>query len=209
MRHSLGIAAVTALLIVGAIDAMAIEEAKYEVIRRDNQFEIRDYETHILAETLVGGNLEDAGSEGFRRLFRYISGDNRSGDKVAMTAPVSQQPTGEKMEMTAPVGQQRLEESWAVSFMMPGSYTLETLPEPKDPKITLRQVPARRMAAVRYSGFWSEKSYLQHKMELESWIDRMGLTVVGDPIWARYNPPFMPWFWRRNEILIPVDAGTD
>ncbi len=208
MKHSVRITVVTALIIIGAIDAMAIEEAKYEVIKRDSKFEIRDYETHILAETVVEGNLEDAGSEAFKRLFRYISGDNRSGDKVAMTAPVSQQPMGEKIKMTAPVGQQRLEESWAVSFMMPGSYTLETLPEPEDPKVTLRQVPARRMAAVRYSGFWSEKGYLRYKVELESWIDRMGLTIVGDPIWARYNPPFMPWFLRRNEILIPVDAGT-
>jgi hypothetical protein len=64
------------------------------------------------------------------------------------------------------------------------------------------------MAAVRYSGFWSEKGYLRYKVELESWIGRMGLTIVGDPIWARYNSPFMPWFLRRNEILIPVDAGT-
>jgi len=209
MKHSLRITAVTALMIMGAIDAMAIEEAKYEMIARDNKFEIRDYETHILAETVVQGNLEDAGSEAFKRLFRYISGDNRSGDKVAMTAPVSQQPRGEKIKMTAPVGQQRLGESWAVSFLMPGSYTLETLPEPEDPKVSLRQVPARRVAAVRYSGFWSEKGYLRYKAELESWIDRMGLTIVGDAIWARYNPPFMPWFLRRNEILIPVDAGTD
>jgi effector-binding domain-containing protein len=208
MKHSLRITVVTALIIMGAIDAMAIEEAKYRVIKRDNKFEIRDYEAHILAETVVEGNLEDAGSEAFKRLFRYISGNNRSGDKVAMTAPVSQQPTGEKIKMTAPVGQQRLGESWAVSFMMPGSYTLETLPGPEDPKVKLRQVPARRMAAVRYSGFWSEKGYLRYKVELESWIDRMGLTIAGDPIWARYNPPFMPWFLRRNEILIPVDAGT-
>jgi len=208
MKHSLRITVVTALIIMGAIDAMAIEEAKYKVIRRDNNFEIRDYETHILAETVVEGNLEDAGSEAFKRLFHYISGGNRSGDKVAMTAPVSQQPMGEEIKMTAPVGQRRLEESWAVSFMMPGSYTLETLPEPEDPKVTLRQVPARRIAAVRYSGFWSEKGYLRCKVELESWIERMGLTIVGDPIWARYNPPFVPWFLRRNEILIPVDAGT-
>jgi hypothetical protein len=208
MKHALRVTVVTGLIIMGAIDAMAIEEAKYEVIKRDNNFEIRDYETHILAETVVEGNLEDAGSEAFKRLFRYISGDNRSGDKVAMTAPVSQQPTGEKIKMTAPVGQQRLGKSWAVSFMMPGSYTLETLPEPEDPKVTLRQVPARRMAAVRYSGFWSEKGYLRYKAELESWIDRMGLTIVGDPIWARYNPPFTPWFLRRNEILMPVDAGS-
>lgn len=208
MKHFLRIAFVTALIIIGAIDAMAIEEAKYEVIKKDNVFEIREYAAHILAETFVEGNLEDAGSKAFKILFSYISGNNRSGDKVTMTAPVSQEPMGEKIKMTAPVGQQRVQESWAISFMMPASYTLETLPEPDDPKVTLRQVPARRMAAVRYSGFWSEKGYLQHKIELESWIHRMGFTIVGDPIWARYNPPFMPWFLRRNEILIPIATVT-
>jgi effector-binding domain-containing protein len=197
----------TAFIIIGTIDAMAIEEAKYEVIKKDDKFEIRDYSAHILAETVVEGNLEDAGNKAFKRLFGYISGDNRPGDKVAMTAPVSQKPRGEKIKMTAPVGQQRVKESWVVSFMMPSSYTMETLPEPEDPKVTLRQVPARRMAAIRYTGFWSEKGYLKHKAELESWIHRMGLTIVGDPLWARYNPPFMPWFLRRNEILIPIDAG--
>ena len=83
-----------------------------------------------------------------------------------------------------------------------------TLPEPEDPQVRLRQVPARRIAAVRYSGFWSEKGYLRNKFELESWIHERGLITVGDPIWARYNPPFTLWFLRRNEILIPVDAGV-
>ena len=108
--------------------------------------------------------------------------------------------------MTAPVGQQPAQEKWAVSFMMPAEYTLGTLPAPADPKVTLRPVPARRVAAVRYSGFWSQARYLKFKAELESWIRAKGLTVAGDPIWARYNPPFTPWFLRRNEILIPVDT---
>ena len=209
MKRSIRITVATAAILIGAMDAMAIEEAKYEVVKKDNKFEIRDYAPHILAETVSEGDLKDAGNKSFKRLFRYISGDNRSRDKVAMTAPVSQQPMGEKIKMTAPVGQQRVKESWAVSFMMPASYTLETLPEPEDPKVTLRQVPARRMATIRYSGFWSEKGYLRYKLELESWIHEKGFTIVGDPIWARYNPPFIPWFLRRNEILIPVDTGTD
>ncbi len=188
---------------------MAIEEAKYEIIKKEKNFEIREYAPHILAETIVEGNLEDAGDKAFRRLFRYISGDNQSRDKVAMTAPVSQQSTGEKIKMTAPVTQQPAEESWAVSFMMPSSYTLETLPKPDDPKVTLRQVPARKIAAVRYSGFWNEKGYQRHKIELEEWIQEMDLIVTGEPIWARYNPPFMPWFLRRNEILIPIEADTN
>jgi len=198
-----------AVIFIGAIDAMAIEEAAYTVVIKDEKFEIRDYAPHILAETFVEGDFEEAGNKAFNVLFGYISGDNRSREKLAMTAPVSQEPKGEKIKMTAPVGQQRVQERWAVSFMMPASYTLETLPEPEDPKVTLRQVPARRMAVVRYSGFWNEKGYLRYKLELESWINENGLTIVGDPIWARYNAPFTPWFMRRNEILIPVDAGAD
>ena len=206
MKHSIRMILVAAVIILGAMDAMAIEEASYNVMNKDNHFEIRDYAPHILAETIVEGDLEEAGNKAFNRLFRYISGDNRSRDKVAMTAPVSQEPMGNKIKMTAPVGQQRAQGKWAVSFMMPASYTLETLPEPEDPEVKLRQVPARRMAAVRYSGFWSEKNYLRYKLELESWINERGLRIVGDPIWARHNPPFTPWFLRRNEILIPVNT---
>ena len=209
IKQSIQIVIAVMAIMIGVMDAMAIEEARYKVLEKDNKFEIRDYAPYILAETIVEGDLEEAGNKAFNRLFRYISGDNRSRKKVAMTAPVSQQPMGEKIKMTAPVGQRRVQEKWAVSFRMPASYTLKTLPEPEDPNITLRQVPARRMASVRYSGFWSEKRYLRYKLELESWIQERGLTAVGDPIWARYNPPFTLWFLRRNEILIPIDTGAD
>jgi hypothetical protein len=209
IKRSIQIVIAVMVIMISVMDAMAVEEAKYKVVEKDNRFEIRDYTPHILAETIVEGDLEEAGNKAFNRLFRYISGDNRSRKKVAMTAPVSQQPMGEKIEMTAPVGQRRVQEKWAVSFMMPASYTIETLPESEDPNITLRQVPARRMASVRYSGFWTEKRYLRYKSELESWIKEKGLTIVGDPMWARYNPPFTPWFLRRNEILIPISTVTD
>ena len=188
---------------------MAIEEAAYSVVERDGAVEIRDYAPRIVAETVVAGDFERAGNEAFGRLFRYISGGNRSRHKVAMTAPVSQEPAGEKIAMTAPVGQQPAHDSWVVSFTMPASYTLETLPEPEDPQVTLRQIPARRMAALRYSGLWTESSYLRHKMKLESWVRSRGLRIAGDPLWARYNSPFAPWFLRRNEILIPVDGDSE
>jgi hypothetical protein len=200
------IIAVTAFILIGAITAMATEEAPYKVLKTDDIFELREYPPQILAETLVDGDLEGAGSKAFKLLFRYISGDNRSRKKIAMTSPVSQEQKGEKISMTAPVSQQRVQEKWAVSFMMPASYTLETLPIPDDPRITLRQVPARRVASVRYSGFWSEEKYLLNKAKLEDWIRENRFVVVGEPVWARYNPPFTPWFMRRNEILIPVTA---
>lgn len=183
---------------------MAIEEAAYTLVQRDHAFELRDYAPQLLAETIVEGDLEGAGTKAFTRLFRYISGSNRPGMKVAMTAPVSQEPARQKLQMTAPVGQAPVPGGWAVSFMMPATFTLKTLPEPDDPAVTLREVPARRVAAVRYTGAWSEKGYLRHKASLESWIREHGWTVAGAAVWARYNAPFIPWFLRRNEVLIPV-----
>lgn len=208
MKRFLHVILSAALVTLGSTEVMAIEEARYEVISKDGKFEIRDYASHVLAETVVEGNLEDAGSKAFNRLFQYISGNNKTRETVAMTAPVSQQPAGEKIAMTAPVGQRRAGENWVVSFMMPGKYTLETLPEPNDPLVTLRQVPPRTMAAVRYSGFWSEKNYRRNEAELEQWVAAKRLVVVGEAIWARYNAPFTPWFMRRNEILLPVAAGA-
>ena len=110
MKCSIRIVLAAAVTIIGAREAMAIEEATYSVTRKDNQFEIRDYAPHILAETFVEGTLEEAGNKAFNRLFHYISGDNRTRNKVAMTAPVSQEPAGEKIKMTAPVEQQRVQD---------------------------------------------------------------------------------------------------
>ena len=198
-----------AILTFGPGDIMAIEEANYEVVLKSNNFEVRDYAPHIIAETVVAGNLEDAGSKAFKILFDYISGGNQSRMKIDMTAPVSQQANSEQIKMTAPVSQRRSENKWAVSFMMPASYTLETLPKPENPKVVLRQITARRMATVRYTGLWSQKGYLENKLKLERWISDKRLNTVGDPIWARYNSPFTPWFLRRNEILIPIASDTN
>ena len=198
---------VTLIILIGG-NAMAIEEAPYQVLKEAGNFELREYAPHILAEIVVEGNLEDAGNKAFRPLFNYISGANRARAKIAMTAPVSQEPSGEKISMTAPVSQQRTRDQWAISFMMPASSTLATLPVPENPAITLRQVPAHRVATVRYTGTWSEKNYERYRQELETWICENGLKIVGDPVWARYNPPFTLWFLRRNEILIPVAQGS-
>lgn len=184
---------------------MAVEEAEYTVVLKDDRFELREYEPHFVAETIVDGNFEDAGNKAFSRLFKYISGDNTSRQKIDMTSPVGQATASQKIEMTSPVGQQQIDGKWVVSFTMPASFTRETLPEPKDPSVTLRQVPAQYMAAVSYSGFWNKKGYLKNKAKLATWIDGQGFSSAGEPIWARYNPPFMPWFLRRNEILLPIE----
>lgn len=192
------------IAIFGAGNVMATEEVQYTVLLKEADFEVRDYQAHILAETLVESQFGSAGNKAFGRLFRYITGNNTSRQTIEMTAPVVQAPESEKIKMTSPVGQQQVNDNWAISFMMPATYTLDTLPEPKDPTIVLRQVPARQMAALRYSGVWSKKSYARHKDDLDVWIKEKGFTVTGEAIWARYDPPFKPWFLRRNEILVPI-----
>ena len=185
--------------------AMGTEEAAYTVEKTDGDFQVRRYAPQVVAETVVDGTLEEAGNKAFRPLFNYISGANRSQGKIAMTAPVAQQRQGEKIAMTAPVGQAALSNQWAVTFMMPTNYTIETLPAPTDEKVRLRAIPARRMAAVRYSGAWSRPRYERNLARLREWMKANGVAAAGDPVWARYNPPFTPWFLRRNEILVPIE----
>ncbi|MGB5291686.1 MAG: heme-binding protein [Lysobacterales bacterium] len=196
----------TVLLTLTGESAMAAEEAKYSVFVKQDDLEVRDYEPSIVAEVIVNDDFEDASGAAFRKLFNYISGDNTKRSKIAMTSPVSQKAEPEKIAMTSPVGQRKAEQGWAVSFMMPASYTMETIPVPDDPSVVLREVPAYRAAAIRYSGRWTEKSYKKHLALLREWIASENFDVVGEPVWARYNAPFTPWFARRNEILIPISS---
>lgn len=121
---------------------------------QDN-LEVRQYEPQILAGTIVDTEFEDAGSEAFGRLFKYISGNNQSQQEIAMTAPVGQVAEGQEIDMTAPVGQTQVDGKWVVSFMMPSSFTMDSIPKPNDERIALRSVPKQTMAAIPYSGFWN------------------------------------------------------
>jgi hypothetical protein len=120
-----------------------------------------------------------------------------------MTAPVGLE-ASTKIEMTAPVQQQQEAGRWRVSFVMPSVYTLDTIPQPLDERISIREAPGGLVAAIRYSGTWSRKRYEEKRALLEEFIRKQGLEKVGEPVFARYNPPFTPWFLRRNEILAPV-----
>ena len=184
---------------------VGIEKAKYQVIEKEGKFELRQYKPQIVAETAVDADFDKAGNMAFRRLFNYISGENRKKESIAMTVPVNQKSNSEKIAMTAPVNQQQSEGNYIISFLMPSKYTMETLPEPLDYNVRLRQVPARKVAAFRYSGSWSRKKYETQKILLEEFIRNKGLRITGPDIFARYDPPFQIWFLRRNEVLFEVE----
>ena len=197
---------ICAIFFAATGEGMALEEAKYTVVMKEGSCELRQYEPHTIAETMVEGDFDKAGNEGFRRLFKYISGENQKKQSIAMTAPVSQDAGSEKIAMTAPVSQERTGGQWRIAFVMPAEYTLDTLPQPADPKVSLRQVPSRRMAAITYSGSWSRERYEKHRTLLEAFMLKKKLQPLGEPVLARYNSPFTLWFLRRNEVLIPVQA---
>ena len=207
-----------ALLLVGLFSgaAMAIEEPVYEVVRHQDEFEVRDYKPYILAEVSVTGELDDATSQGFRILASYIFGknhpkmpqDGQGAEKISMTAPVTviQQPSSQKIEMTAPVtviGEGP--ETYKVRFTMPKAYTMQSLPLPDDERVTLWEVPARRVAVREYSGTWSQDRYHEEKSILLEALRKAGLTPAGEPEFSRYNSPFSLWFLRRNEVWIPIE----
>ena len=179
----------------------------YTVVFRDGDVEYRQYQSYLVAETEVTGtgDFDAAGNEGFRRLFKYITGANDGGADIAMTAPVTQDKKGAKIAMTAPVAQDASASGWRVAFMLPSMYNLDTAPRPTDKRVYIRQVPGKLVATLRYSGRWTNRNVESYTAELRAAMQTAGVTATAEPVVARYNPPFTPPFLRRNEISIPVD----
>ena len=185
---------------------MAIEEPAYSVTEQSPPFELRTYQPKIVAEVVVEGSMDEASSKGFRLLANYIFGNNTLGSggqqKIQMTAPVGLEPRSEKISMTAPVSMQESGGQWRVSFVMPSRYTMETLPRPNNPAVTLRQIPETRYAVIRFSGLAGEQKVAQKTSDLLAWLSAKGLSARGKPELARYNPPWTLPFLRRNEIIV-------
>lgn len=188
--------------------AMSIETPDYTVIYKDGKIEYRQYASYLVAETEVAGIADygDAGDEGFRRLFRYITGANSAQSKIAMTAPVEQAAASQKIAMTAPVEQTAAAGGWTVSFVVPRQYNSETVPLPTNPQVRIREVPSELRAVLRYSGRWTEKLFAKRKAELLESLGEAKVETVGDVHSALYNPPYLPPFLRRNEVQVTVRA---
>ena len=182
----------------------AIEEPDYEVIRAFDSVELRQYASYVVAEVVLDAKAEDAGSQAFPILASYIFGKNKGDKRFAMTAPVTQAAAPVRMDMTAPVTQAAVAGGTQVQFVLPRGVTLATAPEPIDPRVQLRVMPAVTWAVIRYSGTWSQSNYRDHLGELRASLAAAGVATQGEPVLARYNAPFTPWFMRRNEIWLAL-----
>lgn len=192
------------LLILLGGPALAVEEPAFHTVLQDGPFEIRDYPPLVVAEVTVRGGQTQAASKGFRLLAAYIFGANRRRQALRMTAPVVQADAGQKIAMTAPVSQTHTVAGWVVRFTMPSSFSLETLPIPDDPRVHLRAAPAARLAVIRFSGVAWPKDVATKTAALEGWMGRRNLHAAGEPALAQYDPPWTVWFLRRNEVMIPI-----
>ena len=192
------------VLSLSPMTSQAIEEPSYKVTRTLGDVEVRDYAPYVVAEVVVPGSASSAGNEAFRILAGYIFGKNKGERKLAMTAPVTQSAAPVKLPMTAPVTQSPAPGGYRVQFVLPKDVTLATAPEPLDPRVTLREIPATRVAVIRYSGFWSDDNYNRHLTLLKDALHQAGVQWAGEPVYSRYDAPFKPWFLRRNEIWLPV-----
>ena len=192
------------LLAAMPLSSHAIEEPDYDVVRKLDTVELRQYAPYVVAEVVLNSTADEAGNQAFPILAGYIFGKNKGEKKFAMTAPVTQTAAPVRMDMTAPVTQSAVAGGMRVQFVLPKGVTLDTAPEPLDPRVQLRLVPASQWAAIRYSGTWSQANYDQHLALLKAALDAAGVATQGEPVLARYNAPFTPWFLRRNEIWLAL-----
>ena len=200
MRFALFVAACLALT---PMTAKATEEPAHQTLVKDGKYEIRQYDPIIVAEVEITGDMRRAGSSGFRPLADYIFGNNTARSEIAMTAPVTRVKS-EKIAMTAPVMRTMDDDVWTVAFVMPSEWTMDTLPVPNNPDVTIREVPGELIATVKFSGIGREGVFEQKQEALESWLNEQGYEPIGAPRYAGYDAPYVPGPFRRNEVMIPI-----
>jgi DNA gyrase inhibitor GyrI len=207
MSKKMALWVIATLLILGAAIwgpiVSNVEQARYQVVERNDNIEIREYPASIVAETEVSGERNLAIGQGFRTIADYIFGNNNSVQKVAMTAPVTQQRV-ETLPMTAPVTQQGDGLTWRVRFFMPAGLTIETLPRPNNPSVKLKEISGKRFAVIGFSGVASQESVKLHMEELNRFVRAKHLNASSAPTYAFYNPPWTLPFLRRNEVMLEI-----
>jgi len=194
-----------------------VKKPVYELVEKRDGYQIRRYPACIVAQVSVPLDAKEAMSDGFRPLADYIFGNNTAKTKIAMTSPVTQEvgqqekaATSEKIAMTSPVvqdvGNSEGQEPRAhtVQFIMPAGYTLETLPTPNNPAVTLANREARTYAVVKFSGRGNDEQMRKKEKKLREFLARDAIQVTGTPLYARYDPPWTLPLFRRNEVMLPI-----
>ena len=205
MRKLLAIFAFVAVTL--SIPSLAYEEPAFSAVAFADGIEYRQYEPYLVAETIVPGSVarDKAANIAFRRLFDYISGANTVDQKIQMTTPVRQEAVSTRLDMTTPVRQEPGPDGWSVAFIVPSGFDAASAPEPTNPAVYIREVPAERVAVVRYSGRWTDGNIERHRQVLLDGLAAAGVTPSGEVVTAFYNAPFSLPPLRRNEVMVRIN----
>ena len=177
--------------------SMALEEPKYQILKSNNNYEIREYNDRLAVEVTYSN--EDSG---FRYLFNYISGENTTSEKVSMTVPVTQ---SVKIDMTAPVTQSKKDGKLVMQFYLPSKFTINTAPKPTNSKVSLVVLEGDIYAVIKYSGRATDKNFQKHYKELKEYLIKDNINFTEPAIRATFNGPFTLPVFRRNEVMMKID----
>ena len=166
-------------------NSMSYEEANYEVVKKNEVYEIRKYSDRLAIET-------DISNEGnsFRKLFNYISGNNDKNEEIKMTTPVTQMQKKGNMTM---------------QFYLPSRFNKENIPSPSNPDVKILSIKGGYYAVIRYSGRASDKNFIKHKSILENELKKDNMIILSPPIKATYDGPFTLPMNRRNEAMFEIN----
>ena len=185
-----------------------VDTAPYTLLKSDEveNIEVRNYASMVLVSTRMSGS---SGNSAFRKLFKYIGGENEGATEIAMTAPVMMNDKkmtkkGTEISMTAPVFMNENADTSLMSFVMPNNFTLETTPKPTNPEVQVSELKDYKVAAIQFSGTLSDSNVEKYTKILSTWIANNGYTAASKPVKAGYNGPFTLPMMRRNEVLIEV-----
>lgn len=186
-----------------------VEQLSYTVLKKTKDYEIREYSSHLVAQTTVTGSYTKSINTGFTILARYIFGGNTKKESIAMTTPVITQKekspdSGETVAMTAPVMATVEDNSHTISFSMPRSHTRETLPTPQDSRVQIVVIPTKKYAVLRFSWYRSDVRIKRMQKKLLSMLTRDGVAHKRIPVYAGYNAPFTPPWMIRNEVMVEL-----
>ena len=179
---------ILSIIILGLIitsNGMAYEEANYEVVKKNEVYEIRKYSDRLAIET----DISNQGSS-FRKLFNYISGNNEDNEEIKMTTPVTQMKKKGNMTM---------------QFYLPSKFNIENTPVPSNSDIKILKIKEGYYAVIKYSGRVSDKNFIKHKSILENELKKDDTSILSPPIKATYNGPFTLPMNRRNEVMFEIN----
>ena len=176
---------------------MATEEIPYQTVSNDGAIEIRDYQPLVKLQITKIGSRYQTPRDAFRDLAGYIFGDNQTGQKIAMTAPVSQQ------AVTADANNSKTDE-WQIAFYMPQNFTLADMPTPENQDLQLIETKPRRVAVLEFYGRRSDDNMDKNTEKLRAYLRANNIAFVDNPSYAFYNSPMMIWFLRRNEVMFDL-----